>query len=300
MSVGHECTSRPETDGPVVHCQYETDTGSWQYICADPATHHCAIIDPVLDFDPVHARTSSESAEALLRIVETYGYEVQWILDTHPHADHLTAGAWLARRTDAPHAIGEKTRDIAKIWRDFYNLPDAFPVSEDFDHLFSENDVFSIGDMDVRVKLSAGHTLGSITYVIDDDAAFVHDTLMHVDVGTARADFPGGSAQELWSSIQEILALPETTRLFVGHDYGADGRDEPACEATVAQHRAHNPHVGGDRTRESFVKLRTDRDATLPLPDRLLFALQVNLRGGRLPPVEDDGNSYFKIPANRF
>lgn len=299
MPAGKEIKSQSEGTGPIVHGQYETDTGSWQYICADPVTKACAIIDPVLDFDPAHARTSTESAEALLKIVEDNGYQVSWILDTHPHADHLTAGRWLAERTGAPYGIGRKAEDIAKLWRDYYNLPTAFPVEDDFDRLLEDGDTFTIGNLEVRVLLSSGHTLGSTTYVVDD-AAFVHDTLMHVDSGTARADFPGGNAEELWDSIQDILALPEETRLFIGHDYGTDDRSEPACEATVAAHRADNPHVGGNQDKAAFVMMRNERDETLGLPDRMLHALQVNLRGGRLPAPEADGNSYFKIPANKF
>ncbi|TMV07379.1 MBL fold metallo-hydrolase [Arenibacterium halophilum] len=297
-SKQHYLSSSAE-GGPNVHCLYDVATGSWQYICADSATGKCAIIDPVLDFDPASARTSTTNADMLLKIVADKGYEVQWILDTHPHADHLSAGHCLATRTGAPHAIGQKVADIARLWRDYYNLSDAFPVEQDFGKLLKDGDSIMIGDLQVNVLLSAGHTLGSITYVAGD-AAFVHDTLMHVDVGTARADFPGGSAGALWDSIQTILALPDHTRLFVGHDYGTDTRDEAACEATVSEHRASNPHVGEGKSRDEFVKLREDRDATLGLPDRMLYALQVNLRGGRLPPEEADGHAYFKIPANRF
>lgn len=299
MPVGQKYLSKSKADGPIVHCLYEPDTGSWQYVCADPATRKCAIIDPVLDFDPAHARTSTESAEALLKIVDGNRYDVQWILDTHPHADHLTAGNWLAERTGAPHVIGTKVSEIAALWRDYYHLPDAFPVEGDFDRLLSDEETLNLGELEVRILLSAGHTLGSITYVVGD-AAFVHDTLMHVDVGTARADFPGGSTKELWDSIQEILTLPDDTRLFIGHDYGTSDREQPACEATVADHRAKNPHVGGEQTRQAFIKLRQERDAKLGLPDRMLYALQVNLCGGRLPPAESDGRHYFKIPANRF
>lgn len=299
MPAGKVIKSQSEGGGPTVHGLYESDTGSWQYVCADPATQTCAVIDPVLDFDPVHARTWTETAEALLKIVEDNGYEVSWILDTHPHADHLTAGRWLSEWTGAPQAIGCKVKNIAELWREYYNLPEAFPIEADFDRLLDDGETFAIGNLNARVFLSTGHTLGSITYVVDD-AAFVHDTLMHVDVGTARADFPGGSAEELWSSIQDILALPEETRLFIGHDYGTDDRSEPACEATVALHRADNPHVGGNQNKAAFVKLRNERDETLGLPDRMLHALQVNLRGGRLPDPENDGNSYFKIPANKF
>ena len=220
------------------------------------------------------------------------------ILDTHPHADHMTAAAWLKDQTGAPTAIGQKVTDIAAIWRDLYNLPGAFDPARDFDRLFAEGETFAIGDLEFQVMLSPGHTLGSITYV-SGDAAFVHDTLMYPDSGTARADFPGGMTTELWESIQAILALAKDTRLFVGHDYGKGGRD-PAWEATVADHKARNIHVKDGTARSDFIKTRDDRDATLALPDRMLHALQVNLRGGRLPPAEPDGHSYFKIPANKF
>ena len=295
-------TWKSESAGPghaIVHGQYDKRTGSWQYICADPATRACAIIDPVLDFDPAAARTSTRSAEALLATVEREGYDLQWILDTHPHADHLTAGRWLADQTGAPHAIGRKVTEIAEIWRGLYHLPDAFDPAADFDRLFADDATFRIGDMDVRVILSPGHTLGSITY-ITGGAAFVHDTLMQPDSGTARADFPGGNSAELWQSIQDILALPSDTRLFIGHDYGTDDREDPACEATVAEHLDGNVHVKRGTTREGYIATRDARDATLGMPSQILFALQVNLRGGRLPEPEADGNSYFKIPANRF
>ncbi|RVT87338.1 MBL fold metallo-hydrolase [Rhodobacteraceae bacterium CCMM004] len=279
---------------------YDDPTGSCQYVAACPATGKCAIIDPVQDFDPAAAHSGVETAQAILDRVRQEGLEVAWVLDTHPHADHLTAGRWLAEQTGAPHAIGARVTEIAALWRDYYNLPDAFDPAADFDRLFADGETFQVGEMDVRVMLSDGHTLGSITFVMGD-AAFVHDTLMHVDVGTSRADFPGGSSADLYDSIQEILALPDTTRLFIGHDYPpVKDRKDPAWEATVAAHRAGNPHVGGGRSKAAFCTLRDDRDATLGLPDRMLHALQVNLRGGRLPPPEDDGHSYFKIPANRF
>ncbi len=295
-------TNKSDSEGPgspIVHGQYDKRTGSWQYICADPDTRQCAIIDPVLDFDPSAAQTSSDSAQNLLKTVRTEGYSVAWILDTHPHADHMTAGNWLAKKTAAPHAIGAKTQDIARIWQDLYHLPNAFNPICDFDRLFGDGEMFTIGKLDVRVMLSPGHTLGSITYVVGN-AAFAHDTLMQPDSGTARADFPGGSSAELWNTIQYILSLPSDTRLFIGHDYGADGREIPACEATVAEHLHGNIHVKQGTQRANFIKTRDDRDATLSLPAQMLYALQVNLRGGRLPEPESDGNSYFKIPANRF
>lgn len=285
---------------PAVTGFYEADTGSVQYVVADPATRKAALVDIVLNFDPAHAATGTKAAEEILRFVEKEGLEVEWILDTHPHADHFMAAAWLKDRLGAPMAIGEKVKEIAGLWEDYYNTPGAFDVDRDFDRLFADGDAFKIGELPVRVMLSPGHTLGSITYIVGDDAAMVHDTFMHVDAGTARADFPGGSARMLYHSLQALLALPDETRLFVGHDYGAEGRDEPAWEATVAEHRANNKHLGGGTDEESYVKLREERDATLNLPDRMLYALQVNLRGGRLPPAEGDGYSYFRIPANRF
>ena len=279
---------------------YEKDTGSVQYVAIDEATRKCALIDVVQDFDPRSARTGTESAQEILDFVRDEGLDVAWVLDTHPHADHFMASAWLREQTGAPNAIGEKVRDIAALWADLYNLPDTFDPERDFDHLFADGETFRLGEIEVKVMLSPGHTLGSITYVMGD-AAFVHDTFMHVDSGTSRADFPGGTTEELWNSLQAILALPDDTRLFIGHDYPpVDDREDPAWEATVAEHRAHNKHIGGDVSEAEFRKLREERDATLPLPDRMLHALQVNLRGGRLPEPEEDGKSYFKIPANKL
>ncbi|UIJ70474.1 MBL fold metallo-hydrolase [Aurantimonas sp. HBX-1] len=278
---------------------YEEASGSIQYVCADPATRKAALIDVVLNFNPAAARTSTESADEILAHVEREGLTVEWILDTHPHADHMMAAAYLKDRLGAPMAIGRKTVEIAELWRGLYNLPDAFDPERDFDVLWDDGSSFRIGDLDVRVMLSPGHTLGSITYVVGD-AAFVHDTLMYPDMGSSRADFPGGSSKVLWATIQEILSLPRETRLFVGHDYGAEGRDDVRWEATVAEHRSRNVHVKDGTAEADFTRIRDARDRTLELPDRMLHALQVNLRGGRLPAPEADGNRYLKIPVNRF
>ncbi|SLN51491.1 Beta-lactamase hydrolase-like protein [Roseivivax jejudonensis] len=278
---------------------YEPDTGSIQYVCADPSTRQAALVDVVLNYDPRSAATSEESLEQVLGIVADNGLEVAWILDTHPHADHLMASARLHERTGAPTAIGEKVREIADLWRDLYHAPDAFDPDSAFSRLFAHGETFALGDLEVAVTLSPGHTLGSITYRCGD-AAFVHDTLMHADVGTSRTDFPGGSAAMLWDSIQDILSLPGDTRLFVGHDYGGPDRDAPAWEATVAEHRANNPHVKDGTKREDWIARREARDETLPLPDRMLAALQINLDGGRKPAPEADGHSYLKIPLDRF
>ena len=286
---------------PEVFGFYDDDTGSIQYLVADPETAKAALVDVVLGFDPESAATHSAGADAILSFASSEGFEIEWILDTHPHADHLMASSVLKDRIGKPNAIGEKVKEIAELWRDYYNMPDAFDPTRDFDRLFADGDEFQIGNLPVRVMLTPGHTLGSITYVVGDDAAFVHDTFMQPDVGTSRADFPGGSSSELYDSLQAILALPDRTRLFIGHDYPPVGeRQEPAWEATAADHRANNPHVGGGVSREAFMKTRDERDATLGMPARILYALQFNLRGGRLPDAESDGNSYFKIPANRF
>ncbi len=278
---------------------YEPDTGSIQYICADPATRKAALIDVVWNFDPKHYRTSTESMEQVLELTRENGLTIEWVLDTHPHADHFMASALLRERTGAPAAIGDKVRDIAKLWEEIYHLPGAFDPERDFDRLLAEGETFRIGSLETRVMLSPGHTLGSITFICGD-AAFVHDTLMYPDAGTSRTDFPGGNAGMLWDSIQAILALPPETRLFVGHDYGTRDRDEPMWEATVAEHRATNIHVRDGTQREEWIERRTRRDRSLALPDRILAALQVNLRGGRLPEAEADGRHYLKLPVNRF
>ncbi|SPJ22574.1 MBL fold metallo-hydrolase [Palleronia abyssalis] len=286
-------------DSPDVWGIYEPDTGSIQYICADPVTKKAALIDVVWNFDPKPYRVSTESMDQVLDLVRENGLTVEWVLDTHPHADHVMASAHLKERTGAPNAIGSKVNEIAAIWEEIYNLPGIFDPARDFDRLFSEGETFRIGELEMRVMLSPGHTLGSITYVCGD-AAFTHDTLMQPDVGTSRADFPGGDTGQLWDSIQVIFSLPAQTRLFVGHDYGTEDRDEPMWEATVAEHKATNRHVKDGTRREDWIKRRDERDATLPLPDRILAALQINLRGGRLPEVEDDGRAYLKLPVNRF
>lgn len=277
---------------------YEADTGSIQYIMACPETKKTALIDIVLNFDPKSARTSTESAEKVLELVQQQGLEPVRILDTHPHADHMLAAAWLKAKTGLPNAIGARTQQIGALWRDYYNLPDLNPAAH-FDDFFEDGDQFEIGNLAVTVELSKGHTLGSVSYFAGD-AGFVHDTLMYPDSGSSRADFPGGSAAQLWDSIQSILSRPDDTRLFVGHDYGKGDRQEPAWEASVAQHKADNIHVNAQADRARFIKTREERDATLALPDRMLHAMQVNLRGGVLPAKEGDGHHYFKIPVNRF
>jgi glyoxylase-like metal-dependent hydrolase (beta-lactamase superfamily II) len=283
---------------PVVKSFWDEPTGSWQYVFHDPDTMKGAVVDPVLDFDPLAGATATKNAEQILRYVRETGIDLEWILDTHPHADHFSAGPWLKAETGAKTAIGEKVTGVQNLWQDIYNLPDDFPTDgSQWDHLFADGDTFMVGTVPVTVMFSPGHTMASITYVAGD-AAFVHDTLMMPDSGSSRADFPGGDSGQLYNSISAILALPQDTRIFVGHDYAPDR--PAACEATVAEHRAKNIHWKGNPTKAEYRAVRDARDATLALPKLMLAALQINIRGGRLPPAEDNGRSYLKLPLNYF
>nr|WP_321508285.1 MBL fold metallo-hydrolase [uncultured Celeribacter sp.] len=283
---------------PDVAAFYEKVTGSWQYIVSDPATNAAAIIDPVLDFDPAAGATWTASADELLDYVAEKGLKVVWVLDTHPHADHFSAAAYLADKLNAPQAIGGKVLDVQRIWADLYADDRLKERADYWDRLFEPGDSFEIGNLRAKVILSTGHTLASVSYVIGD-AVFAHDSFMVPDSGTSRADFPGGSSEELWESLQTILAMPGDTRVFVGHDYCKGGRDA-ACMATVAEHKASNIHVKDGISKAEFIATRDTRDASLPLPKQMLYALQVNIRGGRLPEPDDKGRAVFSIPVNRF
>ncbi|WP_199562555.1 MBL fold metallo-hydrolase [Pelagibacterium lacus] len=284
-------TARPEVTG-----FFEPRTFSIQYVVADPGTGACAIIDPVLDYDEKSGSTATTEADRLLGYIAEKGYRLEWILDTHPHADHFSAAHYLKGRTGAPTAIGERVVEVQKLWNGLYNRTDLPADGRQWDRLFADGDTFRIGGLDARVMLSPGHTLASITYVIGD-AAFVHDTLFMPDSGTARADFPGGSAQVLWHSIQAILALPDQTRIFTGHDYQPGGR-APRWESTVAEQKATNIHMATLTTPEAFIAAREARDRTLPMPKLILHALQVNTNAGRLPEPESNGKRYLKIPLD--
>jgi glyoxylase-like metal-dependent hydrolase (beta-lactamase superfamily II) len=287
----------PPQRRPIVTGFFERRTSSIQYLVADPETKHCAIIDPVLDFDPKSGGTSTHSADKLIEHIGREEYTLEWILDTHPHADHFSAAGYLNDKTGVPIAIGAKIVDVQKLWKSIYNLPDNFPTDgSQWDRLFASGERFKIGNMDVEVIFSPGHTLASITYVVGD-AAFIHDTIFMPDGGTARADFPGGSASTLWRSIERIMALPDETRLFTGHDYCPGGR-KPGWESTVAEQRAENIHLTKVKTEKEFVALREKRDRRLPMPRLILQSLQVNIRGGRLPPPENNGRRYLKIPLD--
>ncbi|MCO6388643.1 MBL fold metallo-hydrolase [Aliihoeflea sp. 40Bstr573] len=281
---------------PVVKAFFDKRTFSVQYVVADPTTKKCAIIDPVLDFDEKSGATTTKNADAILEYVREQGVDVEWILDTHPHADHFSAASYLKEKTGAPTAIGEKVVQVQEMWKRIYHWPDFPADGSQWDKLFAEGETFSVGSIPARILFSPGHTLASITYVIGD-AAFVHDTLFMPDSGTARSDFPGGSAVRLWESIQEILALPEETRIFTGHDYQPDGR-EPRWESNVAEQKAKNIHISKCRSQAEFMKLREARDRRLPMPRLILHALQVNMNGGRLPAPESNGKRYIKFPLD--
>ena len=285
----------PTSARPDVKGFYDPRTFSIQYVVSDPATKTCAIIDPVLDFDERSGSTATTSADAILTYVRETGLTVAWILDTHPHADHFSAAQYLKEKTGAPTAIGKQVVAVQRLWKDLYNWPKFAADGSQWDKLFANGERFKLGTLDVSVMFSPGHTLASITYVIGD-AAFVHDTLFMPDGGTARADFPGGSAKALWASIQAILALPDDTRLFTGHDYQPGGR-EPRWESTVAQQKQANAHVVG-LDEAAFVALREARDKTLSMPKLILHALQVNIHGGRLPEPESNGRRYLKVPLD--
>jgi glyoxylase-like metal-dependent hydrolase (beta-lactamase superfamily II) len=282
---------------PHVKAFYEPLTSSMQYVVSCPVSKRSAIIDPVLDFDERSGSTATRSADAILDYVEREQLGVEWILDTHPHADHFSAAQYLKARTGAPTAIGEHVVDVQRLWKDIYNLP-TFPAEgSQWDRLLADGERFRIGELDARVLFSPGHTLASITYLIGD-AAFIHDTMFMPDGGTARADFPGGDPVVLWRTIQAILSLPDGTRLFTGHDYQPGGR-EPRWESTVAEQKRLNLHVAG-KTEAQFVALREARDRTLTMPKLILHALQVNIDGGRLPALEDNGRRYLKFPLDAF
>ncbi|EPX79621.1 MBL fold metallo-hydrolase [Salipiger mucosus] len=286
------------THSPTVKSFWDEATGSWQYVFHDPATMKGAVVDPVLDFDPQSGATSTRNAQLILDYVIETGIDVDWILDTHPHADHFSAALWLQDKLGGQRCIGEKVTGVQELWKGIYNFGDEHASDgSQWDRLFAEGDEFMVGEIPVKVLFSPGHTLASITYVAGD-AAFVHDTFMMPDKGTTRADFPGGDSAQLYNSLMEILALPDETRLYVGHDY-PEGREAQCC-ATVAEHKAQNVHLKDGPTVEEYQKVRDGRDATLALPDRMLAALQVNAFGTRLPEPESNGKRYLKIPLDQF
>ncbi|SDL30231.1 Glyoxylase, beta-lactamase superfamily II [Modicisalibacter muralis] len=288
-------TFRHSPGKPDIAGFFDPRTFSVQYVVSDPETQCCAIIDPVLDFDEKSGATATHHADELLAYVAKQGFQVAWVLDTHPHADHFSAAQYLKQKTGAPTATGGCVTRVQALWKALYDWPDLPADGRQWDRLFSAGETFQIGEIEGRIMFSPGHTPASITYLIGD-AAFVHDTLFQPDSGTARADFPGGDARQLWQSIQSILALPDDTRIFTGHDYMPDGR-EPQWESTVREQRQTNKHLVGSNE-DAYVAMRNQRDSTLPMPKLILSALQVNIRGGALPEPEANGRRYLKIPLD--
>ena len=282
---------------PAIRSFFDPATSTITHVVREPGGHHCAIIDPVLDFDPKSGRTATESADAVVAYVRQEKLTVDWILETHAHADHLTAAPYLTETLGGKTAIGAHITDVQKVFACIFNTgPDFATDGSQFDHLFADGDTFKIGAMAGRVMHTPGHTPACITYVIGD-AAFVGDTLFMPDYGTARCDFPGGDAKTLYASIGKVLALPPGTRLFMCHDYMPGGRDV-AWETTVADEKANNLHVHDGIEEAAFVKMRTERDKTLDMPVLILPSVQVNMRAGHLPPAEANGVSYLKLPVD--
>jgi glyoxylase-like metal-dependent hydrolase (beta-lactamase superfamily II) len=277
---------------------FDKATSTVTYVVVDTATKSCAVIDPVLDFDAASGRTSHASADSVLAYVNGQGLRLAWILETHAHADHLSAGSYIKSILGGRLAIGAHIVDVQKIFTKVFNLKDGVtPDGSQFDILFKHGDTFEIGGLTGRVIHTPGHTPACLTYIIRD-AAFVGDTLFMPDYGSARADFPGGDARTLYRSMRQILALPESTRIFTCHDYKAPGRAHFAWESTVGEQRRSNIHVRDGIGEEEFVAMRTARDKTLGMPHLILPSIQVNIRAGALPPPEDNGVSYLKLPIN--
>ncbi|MFL4977300.1 MAG: MBL fold metallo-hydrolase [Xanthobacteraceae bacterium] len=281
---------------PVIRAFFDEPTHTVSYLVADPATRQAAVIDPVLDYDENSGEVDTRSVEAILKSAAEQDIEIVWALETHAHADHLSGAPYIKAKTGARIGIGEHITDVQRIFRPIFNATDLKADGSDFDHLFKDGERFAIGELAAEVLYTPGHTPADISYKIED-AVFVGDTLFMPDYGTARADFPGGDARQLYHSIKKLLALPDATRLFMCHDYKAPGRDHYAWETTVKDERDHNVHIGGSKGEDDFVAMRTARDSKLATPKLLLPSIQVNIRAGRFPPAEANGVRYLRIPV---
>jgi glyoxylase-like metal-dependent hydrolase (beta-lactamase superfamily II) len=285
---------------PKVQAFFDEATNTVSYVVMDPNSNACAIVDSVLDFDYASGHTDTRSADAIVTYVKEHELKVEWLLESHVHADHLSAAPYLQQQVGGKIGIGEQITVVQGIFGKVFNAGTEFQRDgSQFDKLFREGDTFTIGGLTGNVMHTPGHTPACLTYVIDD-AAFVGDTLFMPDFGTARCDFPGGSAENLYNSIQKILTLPDATRIYVGHDYKAPGRDTYAWETTVAEQKALNVHIGAGKSVEDFVEMRSARDKSLGMPRLIVPSIQVNMRAGRMPEPEDDGNIYLKVPVNRL
>lgn len=277
---------------------FDAETNTVSYVVADPATRRCALVDSVLDYDAASGRTSRRSADRMIAYVREHGLTAEWVLETHVHADHLSAAPYLKAQLGGTLAIGRHIRTVQEVFGKVFNAGSEFERDgSQFDRLFEDGDTFTLGDIPCRVLHTPGHTPACLTYVVGD-AAFVGDTIFMPDFGTARCDFPGGDARQLFRSISRIFELPDETRLFMCHDYKAPGRETYQWETTVGEERRRNVHVREGTSEDDFVAMRTARDATLGMPRLILPSVQVNMRAGRLPPAEDNGTVYLKIPLD--
>ena len=282
---------------PHVHGIFDPATWTVTYVVYEKAGSSCVIIDPVLGYDPKSGRTRTDTADKLIKFVEEKKLHVEWILETHAHADHITAAAYLKQKLGGKTAIGDHIPAVQKVFKGIFNLESGFATDgSQFDHLLKDGEEFHFGDLTGSTLFVPGHTPACVAYQIGD-AVFVGDTMFMPDVGTARCDFPGGDAKVLYGSVKKILSLPDTTRLFMCHDYPPNNRPV-AFETTVAEQRAKNIHMHDGITEDQFVKMRTERDATLEMPVLILPSVQVNIRAGDMPPKDDNGIAYLKIPVN--
>jgi len=286
---------------PQIKAFFDELTKTVSYVVRDPASANCAIIDSVLDYDNSAARTNTTAADRIIAYVQEHNLHAEWILETHVHADHLSAAPYLKKQLGGKIGIGEHIKTVQKVFSKVFalDIQEFENRSGFFDHLFQHDEVFAVGSMPVKVMHTPGHTPACITYVIGD-AAFIGDTLFMPDYGTARTDFPGGDAATLYRSIHKILSLPDNTRLFLCHDYKAPGRDNYAWETTVAKQRADNLHIHNKISEKEFVAMREARDKTLSMPDLIMPSVQVNIRAGELPNADENGVRYLKIPLNSF
>ena len=285
---------------PEVKAFFDTATNTVSYVVKDPQGSACAIVDSVLDFDYSSGRTDTKSADEVIAYVRDNNLSVEWLLETHVHADHLSAAPYIQERVGGKIGIGDRIRIVQDTFGKVFNAGTEFERDgSQFDQLFNEGDSIHIGQLRVDVLHTPGHTPACLTYVIGD-AAFVGDTLFMPDFGTARCDFPGGSSETLFDSVQKILALPDDTRIFVGHDYLPAGREEYKWETSVAEQKAANVHIGAGKSKAEFVAMRDARDATLDMPKLIIPSLQVNMRAGQMPPADDKGDVFLKVPVNKL
>lgn len=288
------------TSAPLVKAFLDGDSETYSYVVYDEPAGHAVVIDPVLDFDYKSGRTATEGAQKIIDFIQEQNLKLSWVLETHAHADHLSAAPFIREQLGAPIGIGEHIKNVQEIFRQVFNLEKEFlPNGSQFDRLFGDGESFQVGKLSFRVMHTPGHTPADLAYIVNESAVFVGDTLFMPDVGTARCDFPGGSSAQLFQSIQKLLALPPSTAMYICHDYPTKGR-EHNCKTTVAEQKANNIHVHDGVTESDFVQMRDERDSGLDMPRLILPAIQVNIRAGQLPPAEGNGQIYLKLPLNQL